>query len=78
MFELTEIIKQKENSWGQLLRRSRVAKTLPPDYVRLNLLNNKTIPSNTPQVCRLSKVKSHNELVFSEFSGEKFFVEPVD
>ena len=79
MFELTEIMRQHDNSWCELLRRLRVGKLLPEDYVRLNKLVHQNVSEGIPRAYRLScKVKSHNEEAFENFSGEKIQIDSVD
>ena len=79
MFELNEIMRQKDDSWCRLLRRLRVGKLLAEDYIRLNKLVGKQIPPGTPHACRLSsKVRAHNEKILANHSGEKYLIPAID
>ena len=79
VFEVTEVMRQKDNSWCQLLRRLRVGELLPEDYTQLNNLPKRPFPPGTPQVCRLNvKVKALNEKVLAEHTGDEFSIETID
>ena len=78
-FELTEIMRQKEKSWCELLNRLRFAELTLEDIRRLNCLVDKDIPKGTPWACRkLNNVRKHNHQVLLQHEGLKHSVVALD
>ena len=78
-FELTEIMRQREKSWCELLNRLRFAELTPEDIERPNFLVNRDVPRGTPWACRkLANERKHNEQVMLEQEGPKHSIVSVD
>lgn len=72
MFELTQIMRQEELSWCELLARFREGNHTDVDLRRLQLLVNRKLPPSAPRACYLNaRVNEFNAIKMSECLSTK-------
>ena len=72
IFELTEVMRQSDASWYNLLNRLRFGELSEIDFARLNTLLNADVGAGSLRACYLRKnVDAHKKRCLSSFAGEK-------
>ena len=67
LFELTQIMRQEEKSWCELLTRLREGDQTADDVTRLQLLVNRKLPDTAPRACYLNRrVNDFNDARLAE------------